>query len=253
MKKTALIGHTGFVGSHLLNQYPFTTVFNSTNIQTIAGQDFDLVVCAGVSAVKWWANQHPDEDRMKITHLLDQLKTIRTHTFILISTVDVYPSTTDVDETFDCQKKVNHAYGKNRLYVEDTIRALFPQAIIIRLAGLFGRGLKKNVIYDLLHDNCLEVINPHSVFQWYYLNNLWQDIETVQSKNIKLVNLVNEPVQTADIIERFFKNKPVGAQKGTPISYNIRTCYSELLGGKNGYLQDKETVLTQIGQFIQRV
>lgn len=250
MKKSALIGYTGFVGSQLLNQHPFTATFNSKNIETIQGQTFDLIVCAGVSAVKWWANQHPDEDRAKIDHLLKNLKTVHTNTFILISTIDVYPRISGVDETFDAGQGFNHAYGTNRLYVEDTLRTLFPQTVVIRLPGLFGRGLKKNVIYDLLHDNCLEVINPDSAFQWYDLDDLWPDIENVRNKQIKLINLVNEPVQTTEIIERFFKHKPVGTQKGATIKYNIQTRYSEWFGGKNGYLRDKETILAQIGQFV---
>ncbi len=44
--KTALIGYTGFVGSNLLHDRSFTRRYRSTNIETIAGEHFDLVVCA---------------------------------------------------------------------------------------------------------------------------------------------------------------------------------------------------------------
>ncbi len=44
--RTALIGHTGFVGSNLLAEHPFDELYRSTNIETIAGERFDLVVCA---------------------------------------------------------------------------------------------------------------------------------------------------------------------------------------------------------------
>ena len=50
---TALIGNTGFVGGNLLRQQPFDALFNSKNIDDIAGRSFDLVVCAGVRAEKW--------------------------------------------------------------------------------------------------------------------------------------------------------------------------------------------------------
>lgn len=251
MRKTALIGHSGFVGSQLLNQFKFGELFNSTNIHTIQGQTFELIVCAGVQAVKWWANQHPQEDRAKINNLLDKLKTVSAQAFVLISTVDVYPQTTGVDETFACKSKPNHAYGAHRLYVEETVQTLFPQTTIIRLPGLFGPGLKKNVIHDLLHDDCLDVINPASTFQWYYLNNLWHDIEIARAQQLKLVNLVTEPIETADIIKLFFSHKQTGICKGPLINYNIRTCYDYMFNGKNGYIHDKDTVLAQIGQFIK--
>ena len=60
--RTALIGHTGFVGSNLASQHGYTDCFNSRNIGEIAGRCYDTVVCAGVQAVKYWANQHPEED-----------------------------------------------------------------------------------------------------------------------------------------------------------------------------------------------
>ena len=48
----ALIGHTGFVGSNLLNQQSFDDCFNSKNINEIEHKSFEQVICAGVSAVK---------------------------------------------------------------------------------------------------------------------------------------------------------------------------------------------------------
>ena len=69
----ALIGHTGFVGANLLRQGAFDATFNSSSIEAIRGRDFDRVVCAGVTAVKWWANQNPEEDRSRILGLIGHL------------------------------------------------------------------------------------------------------------------------------------------------------------------------------------
>jgi hypothetical protein len=54
---SALIGHTGFVGGHLSRQVAFDDLYNSKNIEHIAGKSYRLVVCCGASAVKWVANQ----------------------------------------------------------------------------------------------------------------------------------------------------------------------------------------------------
>ncbi|MGR2709410.1 MULTISPECIES: hypothetical protein [Pseudomonas] len=45
----ALIGFSGYVGNTLLKQAHFDALYRSTNIQDIEGQQFDVVVCAGVS------------------------------------------------------------------------------------------------------------------------------------------------------------------------------------------------------------
>ena len=50
---SAIIGNTGFVGSNLIRQRHFDAFYNSKNIET---KSFDLVICAGVPAVKWLAN-----------------------------------------------------------------------------------------------------------------------------------------------------------------------------------------------------
>jgi hypothetical protein len=59
---SALIGYTGFVGSNLDRQHAFDDRYNSKNINAIAGKSYDLIVCAGIQAKKWWASEHPDEE-----------------------------------------------------------------------------------------------------------------------------------------------------------------------------------------------
>lgn len=66
MTGSALVGHTGFVGSNLLAQHPFQHLYNSRNIAGIAGQSFELLVFCGAQSKKWWANLNPDEDLRKI-------------------------------------------------------------------------------------------------------------------------------------------------------------------------------------------
>lgn len=247
--RTALIGHTGFVGSNLADQLPFTDKFNSSNIADIAGQSFDTVVCAGVQAVKWWAVKHPEEDWAKIETLLTPLRTVQAKRFILISTIDVYPTPLLVNED-DQPSLQNHAYGAHRLKVEQFISEGFPVHHIVRLPGLFGAGLKKNVIFDLMHDNCLEMIQPESAFQYYNLAHLSADLAKVVEANIPLINFATEPVQTRAIIEAFAAGKNVGEKAGAVGKYDFRTKHSQLWGRDDGYLYDKATVLREIGEFM---
>ena len=179
--RTALIGYTGVVGGNLRQKHDFTDLYNSKNFQDMKNQEYDLVVCAGVSAVKWMANKEPEKDLANIKALEDVLATVNAKQFILISTIDVYAVTQGKDEAFDCSSIDNHAYGTHRLAFEGFCDDKFENCTIVRLPGLFGEGLKKNVIYDLLNDNCLEMINTKSSFQYYYLKYLWKDIGRCRS------------------------------------------------------------------------
>ena len=43
---------------------------------------------------------------------------------------------------------------------EDFCVRTFAGCVVVRLPGLFGEGLKKNVLYDLLNDNRLDRDQP---------------------------------------------------------------------------------------------
>lgn len=246
----ALIGHTGFVGSNLRRQRDFAHLFNSSTIGEIDGRHFDDVVCAGVSAVKWWANQNPEEDRDRIERLMRRLEKIRARNFTLISTIDVYAAPLRVSEQDAPVLEGLHAYGRNRAMLERFVAERFPAHQIIRLPALFGIGLKKNAIYDLMHDNRIAVINPASSFQWYPLDRLAADLGVARSRSLSLLNLATEPVRMEDIRQRFFAASVIGAEPAAEARYDMRTMHDLRLGGGNGYIMDKATVLDAIGRFI---
>lgn len=251
-RHTALVGYTGFVGSNLDRQHSFSARYNSKNIETISGESFDLLVVAGVQAKKWWANQNPAEDWAQIERLLKALETVKAKRVVLISTIDVYSQPNGVDETTPIEEDPKNTYGTHRFRVEKAVRSLFPQTCVIRLPGLFGDGLKKNVIFDLLNNNILETINPASRFQYYFLDRLWTDISRCLDAGLPAVNFATEPVTTSEIIERYFPDKAVGSKPSPQATYDFRTQYNPVLGGTGGYLYDSKTVLKDIETFIHR-
>lgn len=253
--KNALIGYTGFVGGNILDQHTFDETYNSKNFLDMQGREFDEVVCAGISAVKWLANKNPDEDKQKIQALEDVLSSITAERFVLISTIDVYPGITGEDESYDCASVPNNAYGTHRLEFEQFCKDRFQDCYIIRLPGLFGKGLKKNVIYDLLNHNCLDMINPESSFQYYDLSNIWSDIEKVTSSGAHLVNLFTEPVATQTIIDQFFSDEifdKLSENAAAETHYALKSKFDMLWGGSDGYIYDKEQVLSQMAIFIEQ-
>jgi len=251
---SCLIGHTGFIGGNLARQTAFTDFYNSKNIGEIEGREFGLMVVSGVTATKWWANQNAEEDRRRIDSLLGNLSKVKAERVFVISTVDVYPVTRGVDESFDCHAAANHAYGVNRLYFEDEMKRLFPEARVVRIGGVFGHGLKKNLIYDLLHDNGVEKINLGSSFQFYDVGGLWNDLVRMEDNDLSLVNLLTEPVTMGEIVERVFRDaawgKVVGTEPGPLAAYDVRTKYAEEMGGAGGYLASKAEVLDGLEAFV---
>jgi hypothetical protein len=128
---------------------------------------------------------------------------------------------------------------------------VFPELHIVRLPGLFGPGLKKNVIYDLLHDNCLDAIHPESAFQYYDVTSLWEDLEIIEKNELDLVNLVTEPLGTKRMVDTCFPQKQVGPGKGAAAHYDLRSRHAELFGGHHGYRFDVNCVLSRLGAYIR--
>lgn len=250
MISSCLIGSTGFVGSNLQIQTTFQDGYASANSSDMRGKRYDVAVCCGVSAMKWRANAEPEEDLQRIRGLLANLAELQAEQFILISTVDVFSSPDLVDEDSDPHSSLNEPYGKHRLLVEDFVCSRFDHSLIVRLPGLFGRGLKKNVIYDLLHDNNLNVINPDAAFQYYDINGLWRDIQTARNAGLEIAHFATEPIVTSTIAERIFPGKKLGEAKATSRRYDMRTRFAEVFGGHNGYLYDAPQVLQQLDSYI---
>lgn len=249
-ERSALIGHSGFVGGTLLRTRPFSDLFNSSNIATMTG-GYDLVVCAGVPAAKWIANRDAEADAAGIRKLTDALEGVTAGEFILISTIDVYPDpASNDDEASSIDPAANHPYGRNRYALELWIRDRFPDARVIRLPALFGSGLRKNALYDLLHDNHVNAINPLGQFQWYPMRRLADDVERVRRADLRLVNLFTEPVGMRDIVGAFFPGVAVGAPAEPAPCYGLRTRHAALFGGEGGYMLSAESVLGEMARFV---
>ena len=111
--------------------------------------------------------------------------------------------------------------------------------------------LRKNTIFDLLHDNCLESINPESSFQFYNVSHLWADLLRMEEHKLSLVNFVTEPIRMGEIVSIMFPGKLVGSALAPHAAYDIRTLHSEVMRGADGYLSNKATVLNELKQFVQ--
>ena len=172
----ALVGYTGFVGSNIYKNAEFDAVYNSKNIESAYGTEPDLLIYAGVRAEKYLANNMPEKDMESIIQAEKNIKKINPKRLVLISTIDIFKVPYNVDEGAEIDTKNLHAYGYNRYKLETWARENYPDALIIRLPGLFGDNIKKNFIYDYINiipfmlkqDKLDGFIKQESLIEKYY-------------------------------------------------------------------------------------
>lgn len=246
-----LVGHTGLVGETLKSQADFDFFYNSKNIDTF-GESFpdgcDLYLTC-LPSTKWMINQSLSSralDYNNCLNIVDILSKRKYNKIVVISTIDVY-----LGSEFGCNE--DHqiqtgkiGYGENRLIFEKLIKKelQYESLKIYRLPALFGKGLKKNILFDILNNNNLDSINKNSYYQWYSLDRLWSDINLYEEKDGSVINLFTEPVFTKDIIDNYF-DESIGFMSDLPITYNYKTKFFD-----TGYIDTAENVLKDILRFI---
>lgn len=255
-----LIGYTGLVGSNIVESQeidlPEWALFHSRNIDEIGNHTFGNLICSAARWTKWKVNKKPDEDMTNINAIQTMLIWLRerVNKLVLISTVDVYPDRTGNEWTVqDVTQWENHPYGRNRRNLELFVKKNFPQNLILRLPGLFGNGIKKNALYDLMVSHRLDQVNPISVFQFYDLRRIWLHIrrmlvgmdpfDTEKTLSGSEINLVTEPISIWDINTALFQR--VLWSGDSPVSYDVRTILRP-----SGYFQTRWEVLDDIRDFV---
>jgi len=246
--KTALIGHSGFVGSNISSQWRFDYYFNSSNINQIEGQEYDLIICAGTPGTKWVANQNSSEDSAKIGQLEKSLRNVSAGSILLISTIDVYPTPHGVTEDTSINASDLDAYGQNRLKFERFIQSKFPKVSVVRLPGLYGEGLKKNILFDLITQTNLDKVPREGFCQFYPLSRIGEDLDLVLHNKIETINFATEPISISEILDIF--ETTGGNSQIIPPNYDMRTNHARLWGNRKNYMMNKAEVSANLKRFI---
>lgn len=147
----SLVGYTGFVGSNIYAGGHIDAAYNSKNIEEAFGTKPNLLIYAGLKAEKYLANIAPQKDMETIVGAEKNIEKIEPKKLVLISTIDVLKDPNRKDESATVETDGLQAYGFNRYRLEQWTREHYPDALIIRLPGLFGKNIKKNFIYDFIN------------------------------------------------------------------------------------------------------
>ena len=149
MAQSVLVGSTGFVGGNLMAAHTFEAAYHSTDVAEGFGRRNELVVYAGVPAAMFLANRDPAADLAVMAAARENLRRLAPRRLVLISSIAVYRDSRGKDEQSPMETEGLPPYGANRLQLEQWVREDFPDALIVRLPALYGKGLKKNFLYDL--------------------------------------------------------------------------------------------------------
>lgn len=253
--RTALIGHTGFVGSNLLDAYTFDDVYNTSNINDIVGREYDLVVSAGNRADSFRINQNGPADRAEIDQLVDTVLGATIGKLVLISTVCVYPEGGAPDENTPLSEHGLTPYGQNRLHQERRFSDAVD-TLIMRLPQLYGARLKKGVVYDLANDYRVEHIRPQTEFQHYDVRLLWNDIERALEGGYSSFNLATPPLTNAELAQEVFGrdiSSQVPAEPESPFARMYTRNMTTIHGSSDGYLLTRDEEIASLRAFVNEL
>jgi len=247
-----LIGHTGLIGTTLTESIEFDLTFNSKNIKNfneLVNEDGHELYLSCLPATKWMVNKNLTNDLDNIHNIINILRKQTYSKIILFSTIDIYnDSPLGVNESYK-PNFGNLSYGNNRHLFELMVKEYleFDDLKVFRLPALFNKHIKKNVLFDLINNNNVDQINSNSMFQWYNLDNLHNDIIKYSTEFPKetTFNLFTEPLESEEIINLFPEHKEKVSYSDTKIVYDYTTKFSP-----SGYIKSKEIILEEIKNLI---
>ena len=283
MAQSVLVGSTGFVGGNLMAAHTFEAAYHSTDVAEGFGRRNELVVYAGVPAAMFLANRDPAADLAVMAAARENLRRLAPRRLVLISSIAVYRDSRGKDEQSPMETEGLPPYGANRLQLEQWVREDFPDALIVRLPALYGKGLKKNFLYDL-HTLTPALLKPEKYAELasrsalvaagyedgqngfyrlsgrvdaaelraFFAANDWNALAFTDSRSkyqfYPLARLWRD-------IEAVYAHLTGGAWQNhlaaAPFDYDLRSRHAALLGGQGGYLCTKEEELAEIAAFMK--
>ncbi len=106
--------------------------------------------------------------------------------------------------------------------------------------------MKKNIIFDLINKKYTDRINTNSLYQFYNLDNLSNDIKIALKNNLKILNIATEPIKIIDVINTCLDYSIISNNNVLRREENMLSKYGKLWGSKTNYLYSKHEVLEDL-------
>lgn len=154
MHTTAVLGHHGFIGNTL-----FSSLADEGAAPLGIGRGtpdpsypLEEVWCCAAPGSMIQANTRPEEDRATVEAIFERLLALAPRRVVLISTIAALERFGAGQDEDQGAPERDTPYGANRALLEGWVRGHWKErALVMRLPALYGPGLKKNALYDLLH------------------------------------------------------------------------------------------------------
>lgn len=142
MKQIGIVGSSGFFGCALTRnakKKDFEVIeVTKENYFDLKKKTYDYLINSATPSAKYWSSKNPFLDFQQTVELTADLVYNWNYTkFIQISTM----SANDISD--------NHPYGINKKAAE--IISLYKNSLVVRLGSLYGKGLRKGPLFDLLN------------------------------------------------------------------------------------------------------
>jgi nucleoside-diphosphate-sugar epimerase len=175
-----VVGGRGLVGSAFVRfldkeKVP-CRVIDRQNRDQFWGTSCSTLIYANGNAIKFKANEDPFTDFVdSVSSAAEYVHRIGYQRFVHISSADVYDRPSSKEHTRE-DTEIDWArlppYGYHKWLAEHYVRRFAKKYTICRLAGVLGKGLKKNPLYDYLHRERLVRISPDSYLNFIHADSM---------------------------------------------------------------------------------
>lgn len=105
--------------------------------------------------------------------------------------------------------------------------------------------------FNELGFSALNFTDSRASFQFYNLDNLWNDIEIAIQNNLTLLNVATEPITASEIYTMIFNSEFKNELNKPVANYDFKTIHYKLFNGENGYMYNKTNLLNEIKEFVE--
>jgi len=229
--KVFILGGKGFVGSAFTRFCEKEEIdydcIDLDNYEAYKGRDCDILINAAGNSKKYLSNERPVEDfHFSLEALLCSFFDFSFRKYIFISSIDVYtdhedPAYNREDSVIDIGN-ISH-YGFHKYLGEKMVMHYFSDWLIIRLGGVLGPGLKKNPVFDLIHDIPLRV-DEESEYQYLTTDCLAEAVFALVERESwgEIFNICGEGTVALSEIRSWLNHPLLYSEENTPREkYNV--------------------------------
>jgi nucleoside-diphosphate-sugar epimerase len=220
-----IVGGRGLLGSAFVRACERTgrpfAILDRENYANYIGQHCELLINANGNSRKPLARERPLEDfDSSVRSVRATLCDFHFERYIHLSSCDVYPDCSQpafTNEDVLLDPAAQSPYGFHKHLAELCVRHNAANWIILRCGGFVGPGLKKNAIYDILHERPLW-LDPASELQFLHTDEAARIVLDLADRKInrEVINLCGRgTIALREVL--YATGKEVSVQPASPI------------------------------------